>query len=200
MKAGMEFMTNEGRKQSPPKPRGRRGMPVIDPKKGFAVSADAAKALIAKGAADARPRQGSVALRKLTNESVAVAAPSNGVLAGYQATLYPSAGTQVTSVPTVCPSLLFAISTTNILQLQRDEDTISAPNSAVSGPSSDTPDDPKDTNYGQKAPHKPAIPRATAAPRKAAHTTGKKRKSTEPAEPAKKRIRDSVDGTADDVQ
>lgn len=172
MKAGMDFMTNEDRKQTPPKPKGRRGMPIIDPKKGFAVSADAAKALIAKGAADARPRQrqGSVALKTSTNPSVAVVAPSTGVVAGYQTAFYPTAEIQVNDV----------------LQLQRDEDTISAPNSAVSGPSSDTPDDPKDTNYGQKAQRKPAP------------TAGKKRKSTEAAPPAKKRTRHLVDGTADD--
>ncbi|CAD6570319.1 MAG: hypothetical protein ASARMPREDX12_003450 [Alectoria sarmentosa] len=182
MKAGMDFMTNEDRKQTPPKPKGRRGMPIIDPKKGFAVSADAAKALIAKGAADARPRQrqNSVALKTSTNPSVAVVAPSTGVVAGYQTAFYPTAEIQVNDV----------------LQLQRDEDTISAPNSGVSGPSSDTPDDPKDSNYGQKAQRKPATPRA-AAPRKTAPTAGKKRKSTEAATPAKKRTRHLVDGTAD---
>lgn len=99
-------MTNEERKQTPPKPKGRRGMPIIDPKKGFAVSADAAKALIAKGAADARPRQDSIALKTFTNELVAVAAPSSGIMAGSRATSYPSAVTQVTSVPTVFRPLL----------------------------------------------------------------------------------------------
>ena len=88
--------------------------------------------------------------------------------------------------------------TTNVLQIQRDEDTISAPNSAISGPSSDTPDDPKDTNYGQKAQRKPATSRTTAAPRKATSNTDKKRKSTEAPPPAKKRTRHIVDGTADD--
>lgn len=96
----MDFMTNEERKQTPPKPRGRRGMPVIDPKKGFAVSADAAKALIAKGAADARPRKDSIALQTSSDESIAIAAPSTGAAAGYQA-VYPSSRTQATSVPTV---------------------------------------------------------------------------------------------------
>ena len=95
-------MTNEDRKQSPPKPKGRRGMPIIDPKKGFAVSADAAKALIARGAADARPRQGSLALKASANGSVAIAAPSTGVVAGYQAGFYPGTGAEVTSVPMVC--------------------------------------------------------------------------------------------------
>lgn len=90
------------------------------------------------------------------------------------------------------------MSTNNLLQLQRDEDTISAPNSAVSGPSSDTPDDPKDTNYGQRAQRKPAASRNAAALRKAASTAGKKRKSTEAATPAQKRSRPTVDGTADD--
>ena len=102
MKAGMDFMTNEERKQTPPKPKGRRGMPVIDPKKGFAVSADAAKALIAKGAADARPIQQTGVLDMSTNKSVAIIAPSTGVGPGYQAALYPSAGTEATSAPTVC--------------------------------------------------------------------------------------------------
>ena len=87
---------------------------------------------------------------------------------------------------------------TNVLQTQRDEDTISAPNSAVSGPSSDTPDDPKDMNYGQKAQNKQAAPRTTAAPLKSAYTAGKKRKSIEAPPPAKKRTRHVVDGTADD--
>lgn len=90
------------------------------------------------------------------------------------------------------------MSISDFVQLQQDEDTISAPNSAVSGPSSDTPDDPKDTNYGQKAQRKPATPRTSAAPRKPTSTTGNKRKSTEAAPPAKKRIRHIVDGTADD--
>ena len=102
MKAGMDFMTNEERKQNPPKPKGRRGMPVIDPKKGFAVSADAAKALIAKGAADARPIQQTGVLETSTNKSIATIAPSTGVVADYQAAFYPSAGTQATSAPTVC--------------------------------------------------------------------------------------------------
>lgn len=196
----MDFMTNEDRKQSPPKPKGRRGMPVIDPKKGFIVSADAAEALIAKGAADARPRQDSVAPKLPNSESVAVVAPPTGLVAGYQAAFHPRAGSQVMSGLAVCRPPLLAMTTNNILQLQRDEDTISAPNSAVSGPSSDTPDDPKDTNYGQKAQRKPAASRITAAPRKAASTAGKKRKSTEAATPAKKRTRPTVDGTADDEE
>lgn len=190
MKAGMEFMTNEDRKQTPPKPKGRRGMPAIDPKKGFVVSADAAQALIAKGATDARPKQGSVALKTSITEPIAVAAPSTGSVAGYQATSHPSAQIQVTSLPMVCRPVSGAISTTDSLQSQRDEDTISAPNRAVSGPSSDTPDDPKDISYGQKAQRKPAAPRKT--------TTGKKRKSTEAIAPANKRTRHSVDGTPDD--
>lgn len=103
MKAGIDFMTNEDRKQTPPKPKGRRGMPIIDPKKGFAVSEDAAKALIAKGATDARQRRGSVALKTSSSESATVIAPSTGVVAGYQAAFCPSAGT---SIPTVCRSLL----------------------------------------------------------------------------------------------
>lgn len=102
MKAGMDFMTNEDRKQSPPKTKGRRGMPVIDPKKGFVVSADAAKALIAKGAIDARPRQGSVAPKMPKNESVAVVAPPTGVVAGSQTGFHHEAGTQITPVPMVC--------------------------------------------------------------------------------------------------
>lgn len=102
----MDFTTNEDRKQTPPKPKGRRGMPVIDPKKGFAVTANAAKALIAQGAADVRPGQDSGALKTSNNESVAVVAPSTGIVAGYQAAFYPSAGTQVASVPTVCRNLL----------------------------------------------------------------------------------------------
>lgn len=106
MKAGMDFMTNEDRKQTPPKPKSRRGMPIIDPKKGFAVSADAAKTLIARGAADARQRQGSVALKTSTNESVAVIAPATGVMAGHQSALYPTDGTQVIPVSTVCRPLL----------------------------------------------------------------------------------------------
>lgn len=114
MKAGMDFMTTEDRKQTPPKPKGRRGMPVIDPKKGFAVSADAAKALIAKGAADARPRQDPVAIKASTNDSVAVVAPSTGVVAGYQAALYPSAGIQVTPVPFVRRTFFLTMSTTDI--------------------------------------------------------------------------------------
>ena len=106
MKAGMAFMTNEDRNQTPPKPKGRRGMPAIDPKKGFVISADAAQALIAKGAADARPKQSSLALKASTNDPTAVAAPSTGTVAGYQATSYPSAQTQATSFPMVCwPSL-----------------------------------------------------------------------------------------------
>ena len=103
MKAGMDFTFNEDLKQTPPKSRGRRGMPIIDPKKGFRVSEDAAKALIAKGAADARPRQGSVATKGSTSEP---GAPSTGVMAGYRAALYPGAGTQITPVPTVLRALL----------------------------------------------------------------------------------------------
>ena len=196
----MDFMTNEDRKQIPTKPKGRRVMPVIDPKKGFAVSADAAKALIAKGAADARPVQGSAAFGTSTNESVAVVAPSNSVVAGYQAALYPSAGTHVTSMPTVCRTSAQSVSITDVFELQRDDDTISAPNSTVSGQSSDTPDDPKDTSYGQNTRRKPAPPHTSTGPRKAAFTTAKKRKSTEMTASAKKRTRHGIDGTADNEQ
>ena len=80
-------------------------MPVIDPKKGFAVSADAARALIAKGAGDARPKQDSGALKATTKEPVAVAAPSNPVVADYRTVFYPNSRAPVTSVPTVCPSI-----------------------------------------------------------------------------------------------
>lgn len=84
------------------------------------------------------------------------------------------------------------------LKLQGDESTISVPNSAISGPSSDTPDDPKDTNYGQKIQRKSATTRTTVAPGKAASTAGgKKRKSTEGAPPAKKRTRHIVGVAAD---
>lgn len=99
-------MTNEDRNQTPPKPKGRRGMPAIDPKKGFVISADAAQALIAKGAADARPKQGSVALKTSTNEPTAVVAPSTGTVASYQVTSYPSAQNQATSFPMVCRPFL----------------------------------------------------------------------------------------------
>lgn len=95
-------MTNEDQKQTPPKPKARRGMPAIDPKKGFVVSADAAQALIAQGAADARPKQGPVALETSINRPVAVAAPSTGTVTIYQATPYPSAQTQAMSFPMVC--------------------------------------------------------------------------------------------------
>ena len=198
MKAGMDFKTNEDLKQTPPKPKGRRGMPVIDPKKGFVVSAEAARALIAKGAADARPVSQPQVLETTTNKPAVAIAPSMSVVGGYQAASHPFARTQATSVPTVCGSQLRDRENTDALQLQRNEDTISAPNSAVSGPSSDTPDDPQDTSYGQRAPRKPATIHTKAAPRKAASTTGKKRKSTEAPAPAKKRTRHSVDGTADD--
>lgn len=103
MKAGMDFRGNGDQKQTPPKPRGRRGMPVIDPKKGLAVSEDAANTLIAKGAADARPRQDPIALNKSTNETAAMSAD---VAANHGATSQPSAVTQFTSIPTVCRSLL----------------------------------------------------------------------------------------------
>ena len=194
----MDFMTNEDRKHSPPKPRGRRGMPVIGAKKGFAVSVNAAKALIAKGAADARPRQPSMAPETSKNVSAAEHFPSTSAIAGHQATSSASAGTLATSVPTVIRSLFQARSDNNILQFQRDEDTISAPNSAVSGPSSGEPDDPRDTSYGQRAQRKPATTNTPAGPRKTAFTIGKKRKSTEGVTPAKKRSRPSVDGAADD--
>ena len=115
MKAGMDFMTNEERKQTPSKPKGRRGMPVIDPKKGFAVSADAAKALIAKGAADARPIQQTGVLEMATNKSVATIAPSTGVVADYQAAFYPSAGTQATAAPTVCRTRFQVRGSTDVL-------------------------------------------------------------------------------------
>ena len=105
MKAGMDFKPNEDLKQTPPKPKGRRGMPVIDPKKGFVVSADAAKALIAKGAADARPVPQRGALEMTTNKPTVVDDPSTGVLSGHQAACHPSAGTQASSVPIVCGSL-----------------------------------------------------------------------------------------------
>ena len=89
------------------------------------------------------------------------------------------------------------MTTTDVLQPQRDEDTVSAPNSAASGPRSNTPDDLKDISYGQKAQRKSTSSRTAAAPQKAASTSGRKRKSTEAAAPAKKRTRHSVDGTAD---
>ena len=105
----MDFVVHEDLKHTPPKTKGRRGVPVIDPKKGFAVSADAAQALIAKGAADARPRQQSVALGMSSNKPGAVTAPSPGT-AGHQAAFYPSTGTMVASVPTVRqPMLLIAL-------------------------------------------------------------------------------------------
>ena len=100
----MEFKPNEDLKQTPPKPKGRRGMLVIDPRKGFVVSAHAAKALIAKGAADARPLLQTGVLDTPMNKPAAVGAPPLGVITGHQAALHPSAGTQA-SVPTVCASL-----------------------------------------------------------------------------------------------
>lgn len=103
MKAGMDFRGNGDQKQTPPKPRSRRGMPIIDPKKGLVVSEDAANTLIAKGAADARPRQDPITLNKSTNETATMSAD---VAANHGATSQPSAVTQVTSVPIVCRSLL----------------------------------------------------------------------------------------------
>ena len=113
----MDYMTNEDRKQTPPKPKGRRGMPVIDAKKGFVVSAEAAKALIAKGAADVRPRQQLGAPEASASKSAAVTAPSTGVVEGSQASFYPSAGTQATSIPTVCRPLLRFKSDPNVLSV-----------------------------------------------------------------------------------
>ena len=106
MKAGIDFMSNEDRKQTPPKPKGRRGMPVIDAKKGFVVSADAARALIAKGAADARPIQRLGALETSANQPAALIAPSTGAAAGSQEAFRLRAGTLAMSVPTVCRPLL----------------------------------------------------------------------------------------------
>ena len=108
MKAGMDFKKNEDQKQTPPKPKGRRGMPVIDPKKGFPVSEEAAKALIANGATDARPKQSAVVPETSINKSAADIAPSTGVIASHQSTSYPSTQTQAASVPTVCKALLQA--------------------------------------------------------------------------------------------
>lgn len=95
-------MTNEDLKQTPPKPKARRGMPVIDPKKGLVVSADAAQALIAQGAADARPKQGPVGLETSISRPVATAAPSIGTVSVSPATSYPRAQTQPTSLSMVC--------------------------------------------------------------------------------------------------
>ena len=78
-------------------------MPIIDPKKGLAVSEDAANTLIAKGAADVRPRQNPIALNKPTNETAAMSAD---VAANHGATSQTSTVTQFTSVPTVSRSLL----------------------------------------------------------------------------------------------
>ena len=103
MKAGMEFRGNGDQKQTPPKPRNRRGMPIIDPKKGIVVSEDAANTLIAKGAADVRPRQDPIILNKPTNETATMSAD---VAANRGATSQPSVVTQFTSVPIVCRSLL----------------------------------------------------------------------------------------------
>ena len=114
MKAGMDFKPNEDLKQTPPKPKGRRGMPVIDPRKGFVVSAQAAKALIAKGAADARPSSQTKVLDMPMNKPAAVDAPPLGVITGHQAALYPIAGTQATSFPTVCAFLLWQSENTNL--------------------------------------------------------------------------------------
>ena len=199
MKAGMEFKSKEDLKQTPPKPKGRRGMPVIDARKGFVVPAHAAKALIAKGAADARPLVQTEMSDTPMNKSAAVDVTPMGVTTANQAALHPKAGTQATSVPTVCTALLPERENTNLSQLPCEEDTISAPNSAVSGPSSDTPDDPKDTSYGQRAPSKPATTYTTVATRKAASAASKKRKSTEAAPPTKRRTRHSVDGGADEA-
>ena len=114
MKAGMDFKPNQDLKQTPPKPKGRRGMAVIDPRKGFVVSEHAAKALIAKGAADARPATQTEVLDVPMNKPAAVDGPSMGVITGHQAALQPSAGTQATSVPTVCASLLRQRENTNL--------------------------------------------------------------------------------------
>ena len=113
MKAGMNFKNNGDQKQTPPKPtppkpRGRRGMPVMDLKKGIPVSADVAKALIANGAADVRPKQPAVVPNSSTTNSAAGIAPSTGVGAGYQASSNPSTQTTASSVPTVCKALLQA--------------------------------------------------------------------------------------------
>ena len=99
----MDFRGNGDQKQTPPKPRSRRGMPIIDPKKGLVVSEDAANTLIAKGAADARPRQDPMTLNKSTNETATMSA---GVATIHGATSQSSAVTQVTSVAIVCRSLL----------------------------------------------------------------------------------------------
>ena len=99
----MEFRGNGDQKKTPPKPRSRRGLPVIDPKKGLVVSEDAANTLIAKGAADARPRLDPITLNKSTNETAAMSAD---IAANHEATSQPSTVTQFTSVPTVRRSLL----------------------------------------------------------------------------------------------
>ena len=199
MKAGMDFKVNEDRKQTPSKSKGRRGMPIIDAKKGLAVSAEAAKALIAKGAADARPRQQLRALESSANMPVAVTNPSTGFIAGHQTTFHLSAGTQAASIAKVWRPVLLAKIAANDFQVQRDDDTISGPNSATSVPSSDTPDDPKDTTYGQRAQRKPTTKSSSGPPRKIASTAGKKRKSTEAAPPDQKRTRHDVEEAADDV-
>lgn len=113
MKAGMDFKPNQNLKQTPPKTKGRRGMPAIDPRKGFVVSEHAAKALIAKGAADARPSLQTEVLDMPKNSHAAVDAPFMGVNTGHQAALQPSAGTQATSVPTVCALILRLRENTN---------------------------------------------------------------------------------------
>ena len=106
MKAGMNFKNNGDQKPTPPKPKGRRGMPVMDLKKGIPVSAEAAKALIANGAADVRPKQPAVVPDSSTTSFAAGIAPSTGVVAAYQATSNPSTQTTASSVPTVCKPLL----------------------------------------------------------------------------------------------
>ena len=114
MKAGMDFKPNEDLRQTPPKPKGRRGMPVIDPRKGFVVSAHAAQALIAKGAADARPSPQTEVLDIPMKKPAAVDAPRMGVITGHHAALQPSAGNQAKSVPTVCAYLLRQRENTNL--------------------------------------------------------------------------------------
>ena len=65
LEAGLRWSENGGpsKKKSPPKPR--RGKQIIDPKKGMVVSEAAAKALIANGAADRRPKSARAAVNAM---------------------------------------------------------------------------------------------------------------------------------------
>ena len=177
----------------------RRKKPAIDVKKGFSVSTDQARRLIALGVSDStstRPstaRESSLPVGTVLQSTPFTIAPhdnpqsSNGV-AG-------SGGSAIAEVSHALTYLERKCANEHQTQPRLGVSSSSRCNSP--SPSSEYSDDPKDATFGVNLKRKIAAPHANAPGRKVA-VAGNKRKSgtAEPA-PTMKRTRMNPDGAAE---